>query len=110
MAGIDALRQVGVHPRDVDWILTHQASSGIPGLLAPLLRVDPERFVIDCDAVGNLGSASIWVALQRLRASGRLREGQTVMVLGAEASKYLFGGFVYRHLGASPSAGNTELR
>jgi 3-oxoacyl-[acyl-carrier-protein] synthase-3 len=97
-AGIGALRQAGVDPRNVDWILTHQASAAIPQVLAPLLGVDPARFIVDCDAVGNLGSASIWVALHRLRASGRLRDGQSVMVLGAEASKYLFGGFIYRHI------------
>ena len=96
-AGVNALRQVDVHPRDVDYFLTHQASAAIPRLFAPMIGVDPRRFIVDCDTVGNLGSASIWVALQRLRSSGRLREGERVMVLGAEASKYLFGGFIYRH-------------
>jgi 3-oxoacyl-[acyl-carrier-protein] synthase-3 len=96
-AGADALSHAGVYAKDVDWILTHQASAAIPRLLAPLLGVDPDRFIIDCDPVGNLGSASIWVALHRLRAGGRLRDGQSVMVLGAEASKYLYGGFIYRH-------------
>jgi 3-oxoacyl-[acyl-carrier-protein] synthase-3 len=98
-AGVAALKNVGVAPNDADWILTHQASAAIPRLLAPLLRVDPGRFVIDCDAVGNLGSASIWVSLHRLRLSGRVSRGQRVMVLGAEASKHLFGGFVYREGG-----------
>ena len=45
----------------------------------------------------NLGSAAIWVSLDRLRRSGRLRESDKVLVLGAEATKYLYGGFVYTH-------------
>jgi len=47
--------------------------------------------------LGNLGSAAIWVTLDRLRRSGRLALGDRVMVLGAEASKYMYGGFLYVH-------------
>ena len=33
----------------------------------------------------------------RDRHPGGLEQGQRVLILGAEASKYLFGGFVYTH-------------
>jgi 3-oxoacyl-[acyl-carrier-protein] synthase-3 len=39
----------------------------------------------------------MWLALDRLRRSGRLRPGHRVLVLGAEASKFMFGGFLYIH-------------
>jgi 3-oxoacyl-[acyl-carrier-protein] synthase-3 len=32
-----------------------------------------------------------------LRSSGRLKRGDRVLVLGAEATQYLYGGFVYVH-------------
>jgi 3-oxoacyl-[acyl-carrier-protein] synthase III len=95
--GIAAVRRAGVDVERIDWYLPHQANARIGELLGPELGLPPEKFIVDADRVGNLGSASIWVALHRLRASGRLRDGETVLVLGAEATKFLYGGFVYRH-------------
>jgi hypothetical protein len=43
------------------------------------------------------GDRPIWASLHRLRTSGRLRPGDRVLVLGAETTKYVFGGFVYTH-------------
>ncbi len=95
--GLAAAREAGVEVETIDWVIPHQANAQMGRLLAPLLRIPEERFVIEADRVGNLGSASIWVALHRLRTSGRLSDGDTVLVLGAEATKYLYGGFLYRH-------------
>jgi len=60
-------------------------------------NVSPSRVICEASTLGNLGSAAIWVALDRLRRSGKLVAGDRVMVLGAEASKYMFGGFLYVH-------------
>lgn len=90
--------ELGIRVRETDYVLPHQANAvELPLALSERLGVPRERIVVDGDRVGNLGSASIWVALHRLRASGRLQQGQRVIVLGAEATKYLFGGFVYTH-------------
>lgn len=97
-AGAKAAVSLGIELLSVDWILPHQANARLGEILAPLLKVPAEKFFVDCDKVGNLGSASIWVALHHLRASGKLKTGDTVLVLGAEATKYLYGGFVYRHV------------
>jgi 3-oxoacyl-[acyl-carrier-protein] synthase-3 len=53
--------------------------------------------VVHANHLGNLGSAAIWVSFDRLRRSGKLKTGDTLLVLGAEATKYIYGGFVYRH-------------
>jgi 3-oxoacyl-[acyl-carrier-protein] synthase-3 len=53
--------------------------------------------VVTADRLGNLGSAAIWVSLHQIRTAGRLRPGDRVLVLGAESTKYMFGGFVYTH-------------
>jgi 3-oxoacyl-[acyl-carrier-protein] synthase-3 len=44
---------------------------------------------------GNTGSASTWIGLHSVRASGVLRPGDVLGVLGAEATKFMFGGFAY---------------
>jgi len=47
--------------------------------------------------MGNLGSAAIWAALADVLKHGLLNRGDKVLVLGAEATKYIYGGFVYTH-------------
>src|SRR5438876_91220 len=83
------IRRTGWPCRQRNWV----------GVLRPQEYVQgpAEKFFVDADKVGNLGSASIWVALHHLRASGKLKSGDNVLILGAEATKYLYGGFVYTH-------------
>jgi 3-oxoacyl-[acyl-carrier-protein] synthase-3 len=95
--GLHSVREAGLDPAQMDWILPHQANASLPSLLQDSLGVDATKVIVDCDRVGNLGSASIWVALDRFIRSGRLSKGQSILVLGAEATKFMYGGFVYRH-------------
>jgi 3-oxoacyl-[acyl-carrier-protein] synthase-3 len=64
-------------------------------LLSPRLQVDPDRIFVNADRLGNTGSAAIWLALAELRPA--LVPGARVLALGAEATKYMFGGFSYVH-------------
>ena len=50
---------------------------------------------VNADHLGNTGSAAIWLALAELRRT--LAPGASVVALGAEATKYMFGGFCYLH-------------
>lgn len=96
-AGIAALSSRGYALNDFDWLLPHQANGKLAGFLADKLQFPEERIVVHADQLGNLGSAAIWVSLDRLRRSGKLQHGDRVLVLGAEATKYIYGGFVYHH-------------
>lgn len=96
-AGLRVVRESGVAVDSIDWWLPHPANGRMAELSAKWLNLPAERVVCDASELGNLGSAAIWVALDRLRRSGRLATGDRVMVLGAEASKYMFGGFLYVH-------------
>ena len=82
---------------DFDWILPHQANGRIDSLFRERFPEYRGRVFVTADRLGNLGSAAIWVGLDELLRSGELESGQKVLVLGAEASKYMFGGFVYHH-------------
>jgi 3-oxoacyl-[acyl-carrier-protein] synthase-3 len=64
-------------------------------LLGPFLGVEPRRIFVNAGRLGNTGSAAIWLAFAELRSS--LEPGATVLALGAEATKYMFGGFHYVH-------------
>ncbi|MBS0502993.1 MAG: 3-oxoacyl-ACP synthase [Proteobacteria bacterium] len=93
-AGIAAAISQGLALGDVDWIIPHQASGKVGTLLARHLGQPEERFFVNADRLGNTGSAAIWIALAELRARG-LPRGTRTLALGAEATKYMFGGFVH---------------
>jgi 3-oxoacyl-[acyl-carrier-protein] synthase III len=64
-------------------------------LLGEYLAIDPRRVFVNADRLGNTGSAAMWLALAELRPN--LEPGARVLALGAEATKYMFGGFSYVH-------------
>lgn len=96
-ASLAAAEAAGVDRSTVDWFLPHQANGRMAELCHEHLQLPRERVICEADAIGNLGSAAIWVTLDRLRRSGRLAMGDRVLVIGAEATKYLYGGFLYVH-------------
>jgi 3-oxoacyl-[acyl-carrier-protein] synthase-3 len=80
----ELLGELDMTPPDVDWVVPHQASG--PGLaLLPRLGFPAERFVNVVGQYGNCVAASIPMALAHLADSGRLRRGQTVLLLGTAA-------------------------
>ncbi len=97
MEGVAAIKSRGYALQDFDWILPHQANGRMDQLIASRFSELRGRVFVTADRYGNLGSAAIWASLDQLRRSGRIRNGQRVLVLGAEASKYMYGGFVYTH-------------
>lgn len=73
-------------------ILPHQASGRIGEQLAQRLETPEERFVVNARTVGNTGSAAIWLAFDNWLIK---EDASPLLVLGAEASKFMFGGFIY---------------
>jgi 3-oxoacyl-[acyl-carrier-protein] synthase-3 len=94
-SGAEAAASMGAGVDGADFILPHQANGRLAGALAARLGIAPERIAINADRVGNTGSAAIWLALAELRP--HLPAGATVLALGAEATKHMFGGFRYVH-------------
>lgn len=93
--GAHVLRTLGFDLASLDHIIPHQANGQMAALLGPALGIEPDRVFVNADRLGNTGSAAIWLALAALRT--RLAPGARILVLGAEATKYMFGGFVYVH-------------
>jgi 3-oxoacyl-[acyl-carrier-protein] synthase III len=93
-AAIDAAARQGLAPESADIVVPHQASGKIGHQLAAARGIDASKVFVNADRVGNTGSAAIWIALAQLRAGG-LPSRTKVLVLGAEATKYMHGGFEY---------------
>ena len=95
-ASAAAAHHQGLRVEAADWIVPHQANGKMDGVMAGLLDVRAARIFVNAGRVGNTGSAAIWLALAELRAGG-LARGAQVIALGAEATRYLHGGFSYVH-------------
>lgn len=91
-----ALELHGLTLEMADTIIPHQASGRIGEQLAQYFGIASDRLFVNTDHVGNTGSAAIWLAFDELRAGG-LASGTRVVAFGAEATKYMYGGFVYEH-------------
>ena len=90
-AGRDALGAEGWPLADASLVIPHQASGAVGDAVATHFALPRDRVSHHGQRVGNLGSASIWAAL--CDAYPTLAPGDSVLVLGAEATQYSFGGF-----------------
>jgi len=91
-----AARHQGLCVKAADRIIPHQANGHMAAIVAEMLGVRAAQIFVNAGRVGNTGSAAIWLALAQMRDS-ELASGQQVIALGAEATKYLHGGFAYVH-------------
>ena len=81
---------------DVDWLLPHYSSQMFrqmlyDGLVELDLEMPFEKWFTNLSSRGNTGAASIYIILQELMASGRLRRGQRILCMVPESSRMLFG-------------------
>jgi 3-oxoacyl-[acyl-carrier-protein] synthase-3 len=93
--GAAVARTLGIAVDTVDHVIPHQANGRMAELLGPYLGIEPRCVFVNAEHLGNTGSAAIWLALAELRSA--LHPGESVVALGAEATKYMFGGFYYVH-------------
>jgi 3-oxoacyl-[acyl-carrier-protein] synthase III len=94
-AGFEALKSVDLDEPQIARYLTHQANGRMGEVLAPLLDIPLKKFHNCAADYGNTGSASTWIGLHSVREQRVLRPGEVLGVLGAEATKFMYGGFSY---------------
>ncbi len=81
-----ALELAGVEPKDVDVLIPHQANLRIVEAIAKKLRQKGARedMVVADDVMysGNTSSASIPMAMDHMRAAGRVHSGDVALLVG----------------------------
>jgi 3-oxoacyl-[acyl-carrier-protein] synthase-3 len=87
-ASKNALDQAGLTSDEVDWVCPHQANLRIINPVVERLGVAQEKVLINIDRVGNTSSASIPILLDENVRSGKIKQGDTVLMcaLGAGIS------------------------
>lgn len=78
----NSLQQAGITPQGADLLIPHQANIRIIRAAAKRLNLPLEKVVINLDKYGNTSAASIPLALQEALESGRIKEGDTIVLVG----------------------------
>src|SRR5439155_13613003 len=76
------LQKAGVTPDQVDFFVPHQANVRIVEAVNQRLGIPLERTVINIDRYGNTSAASIPLALVEAANTGRIKDGDLVLVSG----------------------------
>jgi 3-oxoacyl-[acyl-carrier-protein] synthase-3 len=91
-----ALDAAGLTADDIDMVIPHQANTRILRSVAKRLRINyDEKFFINLPHIGNTSAASIPIALNEARETGRLQPGMTVLLV-AFGGGLTWGGAVVR--------------
>jgi 3-oxoacyl-[acyl-carrier-protein] synthase-3 len=84
-----------ISPDQIDWFLPHYSSEGFrkplnDGLIEGGFQIPEERWFTNLRSKGNTGSASIYIILEELLASGRVEPGQRILCFVPESSRFSF--------------------
>ena len=67
---------------DIAYIVPHQANQRIIASASKNLKIDPDKFFVNIQKVGNTSSASIPIALDEMNDKGLLKKGDKVILAG----------------------------
>jgi 3-oxoacyl-[acyl-carrier-protein] synthase-3 len=78
----EVLGKAGLEPKDIDWLIPHQANKRIIDSTGRKLSLPPERVVVTVDKHANTSAASIPLALEAAVADGRVKRGDLLLLEG----------------------------
>jgi 3-oxoacyl-[acyl-carrier-protein] synthase III len=93
-------RKRGLRPADITWFLPHYSSEYFRERLHDRMvqqnfDIPLDRWFTNLTRVGNIGSASIYLIIEELLYSGRLRRGDRLLCYIPESARF---SFCYMHL------------
>ncbi|TDQ11421.1 beta-ketoacyl-ACP synthase III [Pedobacter metabolipauper] len=125
MAQVDHIVKIGIQrffemvdagsfdPQDIDWLVCHYSSHHFKPQIIDLLQkggveIAPEKWFTNLYTVGNIGSASVFVMLDELMKSGKLKAGQKVLCMVPESGRFITGFMMLTVTGSGDGLGFTE--
>lgn len=97
--GVESMREAmskhGITPKDIDYFLPHVSSHFfVDGLYQKFaeagLEITKEKWFMNLHKVGNVGAASIYLMLDELMHSGKLRKGDRILLSVPESGRFSF--------------------
>lgn len=81
-AAEEALRKAGIDKSEIDLLVPHQANIRIIQSALQKLQLSEDKAMINLDRYGNVSAASIPLALAEAVESGRVEEGDKLLLVG----------------------------
>jgi 3-oxoacyl-[acyl-carrier-protein] synthase-3 len=88
-ATLEALRLAHLKMEDIALVIPHQANLRIIQAIGERMQIPAEKLVVNLDRVGNTSAASVIVALDECVRSGRLKEGDAIVLVAFGAGTTL---------------------
>ncbi len=79
-SSLEAIKDAGLRPEDIDLVVPHQANLRIIKALAERLGVPMEKVYVNVNRYGNTSAASIPIALYEAYKEGKLKRGMNVLL------------------------------
>ena len=94
-AAEEALKRAGLTKDDIAWFIPHQANMRIIKATGERLGVPVEKVFVNIHKYANVSAATIPIALDELRAEGKLKKGD-IIVMDAFGAGFTWASIVYR--------------
>lgn len=85
-----------LQPADVDWFLPHLSSLFFKDKVREELNasgfpIPEEKWFVNLPKTGNIGSAAYFAMLEELMRSGKLQQGQKILLMVPESARFSYG-------------------
>lgn len=92
---VELFKKHNVDPQSIDWFLPHISSEFFrkkvdDEMVKYGVQLPQEKWFVNLSQVGNIGSASIFIALEELLNSGKLKKGQKIALTVPESARFSY--------------------
>lgn len=92
---VELFKKHKVDPKSIDWFLPHISSEYFRSKVDDEMKkygveLPQEKWFVNLTQVGNIGSASIFIALAELFKSGKLQKGQKIALTVPESARFSY--------------------
>ncbi len=96
---VELFKKHNVDPQSIDWFLPHISSEYFRSKVDDEMKkygvqLPQEKWFVNLSRVGNIGSASIFIALGELMNSGKLEKGQKIALTIPESARFSYANMV----------------
>ena len=83
-----------INPKDIDWLCCHYSSEYFKKPIKDLMEkgggeIPEEKWFSNLTSKGNTGAASIFIMLEELMYSGKLKQGQSILCMVPESGRFI---------------------
>jgi 3-oxoacyl-[acyl-carrier-protein] synthase III len=92
---VELFKKHNVDPQSIDWFLPHISSEFFRKKVDDEMHkygveLPQEKWFVNLSKVGNIGAASIFIAIEELMNSGKLKKGQKIALTVPESARFSY--------------------